>query len=57
MYLIPLLGLVGGAIIPSIWGGESGIAVIFSVIGFAGGSRFCNSVVGSAPFAVLAYDR
>ncbi|MCW8355974.1 MAG: SoxR reducing system RseC family protein [Marinomonas sp.] len=37
MYLIPLLGLVGGAIIPSIWGGESGIAVIFSIIGFAGG--------------------
>ena len=36
MYLIPLLGLVGGAIIPSIWGGESGIAVIFSIIGFTG---------------------
>ena len=37
MYLIPLLGLVGGAVIPSLWGGESGIAVIFSIIGFAGG--------------------
>lgn len=37
MYLIPLLGLVGGAVLPSIWGGESGIAVIFSIIGFAGG--------------------
>ena len=37
MYLIPLLGLVCGAVIPSLWGGESGIAVIFSIIGFAGG--------------------
>jgi sigma-E factor negative regulatory protein RseC len=37
MYLIPLLGLIGGAVLPSVWGGESGIAVIFSIIGFAGG--------------------
>jgi len=37
MYLIPLLGLVGGAVIPSLWGGSSDIAVIFSIIGFAGG--------------------
>ncbi|MGO2354482.1 MAG: SoxR reducing system RseC family protein [Marinomonas foliarum] len=37
MYLIPLLGLVGGAVLPSLWEGESGIAVIFSIIGFAGG--------------------
>ncbi|SHF44613.1 positive regulator of sigma(E), RseC/MucC [Marinomonas polaris DSM 16579] len=37
MYLIPLFGLVGGAVIPSLWGGESGIAVIFSIMGFAGG--------------------
>ena len=37
MYLIPLLGLIGGAVLPSVLGGESGIAVIFSIIGFAGG--------------------
>lgn len=37
MYLIPLLGLVSGAVIPSLWGGGSDIAVIFSIIGFAGG--------------------
>jgi sigma-E factor negative regulatory protein RseC len=37
MYMVPLLGLVGGAVLPSLWGGESGIAVIMSIIGFAGG--------------------
>jgi sigma-E factor negative regulatory protein RseC len=37
MYLVPLLGLVGGAILPSLWNGGSGIAVILSIIGFAGG--------------------
>lgn len=37
MYLVPLLGLVGGAVVPSLWGGGSGIAVIMSIIGFAGG--------------------
>lgn len=37
MYLIPLLGLVSGAVLPSIWGGGSGVAVILSIIGFAGG--------------------
>jgi len=37
MYMIPLLGLVGGAVAPSLWGGGSGIAVIMSIIGFAGG--------------------
>ncbi|ETX10604.1 sigma E positive regulator RseC/MucC [Marinomonas ushuaiensis DSM 15871] len=37
MYMIPLLGLVGGAVLPSLWGGGSGIAVIISIIGFAGG--------------------
>lgn len=37
MYMIPLLGLVGGAVLPSLWGGGSGIAVIISIIGFVGG--------------------
>jgi sigma-E factor negative regulatory protein RseC len=37
MYMIPLLGLVGGAVLPSLWGGGSGVAVIFSIIGFSGG--------------------
>jgi sigma-E factor negative regulatory protein RseC len=37
MYMIPLLGLVGGAVFPSLWGGGSGIAVIMSIIGFVGG--------------------
>jgi sigma-E factor negative regulatory protein RseC len=37
MYLIPLLGLVVGAVIPSLWGGESDIAVVFAILGFAGG--------------------
>ena len=37
MYFVPLLGLVGGAILPSLWGGASGIAVVFSIIGFFGG--------------------
>lgn len=37
MYMIPLLGLVGGAILPSSWGGGSGIAVIMSILGFASG--------------------
>ncbi|MDB4837545.1 SoxR reducing system RseC family protein [Marinomonas sp.] len=35
MYFIPLLGLVGGAVSPSLWGGGSNIAVTFSIIGFA----------------------
>jgi len=37
MYLIPLLGLVGGAVLPSLWGGESEISVVLSIFGFAGG--------------------
>ncbi|WP_111640182.1 SoxR reducing system RseC family protein [Marinomonas shanghaiensis] len=37
MYLIPLLGLVVGAVIPSLWGGESDIAVVFAILGFTGG--------------------
>ncbi|NVK73476.1 sigma E positive regulator RseC/MucC [Marinomonas sp. CT5] len=43
MYMIPLLGLVGGAVIPSLWGGGSGIAVIFSIIGFAAGLLLARS--------------
>lgn len=37
MYLVPLLGLVAGAVIPSLWGGGSGIAVLFSLTGFVAG--------------------
>ncbi|MBR7889446.1 SoxR reducing system RseC family protein [Marinomonas sp. A79] len=37
MYMIPLLGLVLGAVFPSLWSGGSEIAVLFSVVGFAGG--------------------
>ncbi|TYL48595.1 SoxR reducing system RseC family protein [Marinomonas sp. IMCC 4694] len=37
MYMMPLLGLVGGAILPSLWGGESLVAVVFSIMGFTGG--------------------
>ncbi|MBJ7536915.1 SoxR reducing system RseC family protein [Marinomonas transparens] len=37
MYLIPLLGLIGGAVLPSIWGGESNFAVVLSLFGFLAG--------------------
>ncbi len=37
MYLIPLLGLIVGAVLPSLWGGGSGVAAIFSIMGLAGG--------------------
>ncbi|NLQ18942.1 SoxR reducing system RseC family protein [Marinomonas sp. M1K-6] len=37
MYLIPLLGLLGGAVLPSLWNGDSGVAVLLSIVGFAGG--------------------
>ena len=37
MYFIPLLGLIGGAVLPSLLGGESGIAAVFSIIGLTAG--------------------
>lgn len=37
MYMIPLLGLLLGAVLPSLWQGGSGMAVLLSIIGFAGG--------------------
>ena len=37
MYLIPLLGLVAGAVLPSLWNDESNLAVFFSIIGFVVG--------------------
>lgn len=37
MYFIPLLGLVGGATLPSLWQASSGVSVILSLIGFLGG--------------------
>jgi sigma-E factor negative regulatory protein RseC len=37
MYCVPLLGLVGGAVLPSLWGGDSNIAVVFSIVGFVVG--------------------
>ncbi len=37
MYLIPLLGLVVGAVLPSLWNDESHLAVFFSIIGFVVG--------------------
>ncbi|MCV2403920.1 SoxR reducing system RseC family protein [Marinomonas sp. C2222] len=35
MYFIPLLGLIIGAVLPSLWGGSSNIAVVLSIVGFA----------------------
>ncbi|MCB5160958.1 SoxR reducing system RseC family protein [Marinomonas algarum] len=42
MYMVPLLGLVVGAVLPSLWGGSSGIAVVFSVLGFLIGLFFAR---------------
>ncbi|MGB7389650.1 SoxR reducing system RseC family protein [Marinomonas sp.] len=37
MYFIPLLSLVAGATVPSLWHASSGVSVIFSLIGFLSG--------------------
>lgn len=37
MYFIPLIGLVGGATLPSLWHASNGVSVIISILGFVGG--------------------
>ncbi|MBJ7556120.1 SoxR reducing system RseC family protein [Marinomonas spartinae] len=37
MYLMPLLGLVGGAMIPSLWQASNDVSVICSIMGFVFG--------------------
>ncbi|BFM50921.1 SoxR reducing system RseC family protein [Marinomonas sp. THO17] len=42
MYLMPLLGLVTGAVIPSLWAGSNHFAVMLSIVGFAMGLVFAR---------------
>lgn len=42
MYLMPLLGLVVGAVLPSMWNGSSHLAVILSIAGFLMGLLFAR---------------
>ncbi|MGR0280111.1 SoxR reducing system RseC family protein [Marinomonas dokdonensis] len=42
MYMVPLLGLVIGAVLPSLWGGSAGIAVVLSILGFIAGLAFAK---------------
>ncbi|RBO84928.1 SoxR reducing system RseC family protein [Marinomonas aquiplantarum] len=42
MYLIPLLGMVFGAILPALWTDSNELSVLLSLLGFVGGLWFAR---------------